>query len=393
MNIRNQFPQLNQSNVVYLDSAASSLTPEPVLVAMDEYYRGDRANIHRGVYEWSARATAQFENARQIVARFLGCFKEEIIVTRGATDGLNMIAELLEQVVEPGQNIVLPISEHHSNMLPWRELARKQDLEIRYVELRDETIYVEDVCTLIDDQTAIVAVAQVSNVLGNILDVKSIAECAHQHGAQIVVDGCQAVAHMPVDVEELGVDWYVFSGHKVYGPTGIGIIYGDRDLLSQLRPVRTGGDMIKRVSRDSYEPAVGVARFEPGTPPIAEMIGLGVALEWIQEIGWKEIIEHEQMVVGYLLDQLRDISSVRVLGPQDRTGVVSFVVEGLDPMDLAFFLDSAGVCVRFGYHCAEPLAAELGVSGSTRVSLGVYNAKEDIDRFITELRYQLTKRI
>ena len=380
--IREQFPILDQ-DLVYLDSGASSLTPEVVLEAMNIYYRSYRANIHRGICHLSELATVEYEESRVKVAEFIGANRtEEIIFTRGATDGLNMLAEMLESRVQSGQNIIIPVTEHHSNMLPWRELARKCNLEIKYIYLKDGVLDEQAVIESIDDNTAIVAIGHISNVLGTIHNIKAIAKKAHTKGALCIVDGAQAVSHIPISVSDFGVDAYVFSGHKLYAPTGVGVLWVKYSLLEQLTPSRTGGDMVDYVNLKNIEYAPIPQRFEAGTPPIAEVIGLARAISWLQELGWEYIQSHEQDLVQYIWEQVSERSWLQVLGggrEQLRIACFSFIIDNIHTHDIAYLLAKENICVRAGQHCASGIAQVLGIAGSTRATFGIYNTRREVD--------------
>lgn len=386
--IREQFQILNQ-DMVYLDSGASSLTPEVVLESMNAYYRKYRANIHRGIYRISKRATAEYEEARLKIAEFIGANRaEEIIFTRGATDGLNMLAEMLGSRVQSGQNIIIPVTEHHSNMLPWRELARKCNLEIKYIYIKDGVLDEQAVIKATDENTAIVVIGHISNVLGTIHNVKAIAKKAHTKGALCIVDGAQAVAHIPVSVSDLEVDAYVFSGHKLYAPTGIGVLWVKYGLLEQLTPTRTGGDMVDYVNLETIEYAPIPQRFEAGTPPIAEVIGLAQAISWLQEIGWEYIQSHEQDLVQYIWEQISARPWLQVLGggrDQTRIACFSFIIDNIHTHDIAYLLAKEDICVRSGQHCASGIAEVLGIAGSTRATFGIYNTRQEVDRLMQAL--------
>jgi cysteine desulfurase/selenocysteine lyase len=392
--IRSDFEILN-SKITYLDSGASSLTPKPVLDAMNEYYNRYRANIHRGIYAISERATAEYEKSRQKVADFIGANRvEEIIFTRGATDGLNMLAEMLASRLKEGQNIIIPVTEHHSNMLPWRALAHKFNLEIKYIYLKDGVLDEEALINSIDDNTAMVVIGHISNVLGPIHNVKAILDKAHKKGALCVVDGAQAVAHIPVSMKDLGVDAYVFSGHKLYGPTGIGVLWVEYEILKSLTPTRTGGDMVDYVNLETIEYASIPQRFEAGTPPIAEVIGLARAIDWVQNVGWDYIQQHEQDLVMCVWDQVSLRPWLKVLGggpEQTRIACFSFIIDNIHTHDIAYLLAKENICVRSGQHCASGIAQVLGIAGSTRATFGVYNSKEEIDILMQALDQIYTK--
>lgn len=392
--IRKQFPILNQ-DLVYLDSGASSLTPEVILEAMNTYYREYRSNIHRGIYHLSERATAEYEGARLKVSEFIGANRaEEIIFTRGATDGLNMLAEMLGSRVISGQNIIIPVTEHHSNMLPWRELARKCNLEIKYIYLKEGVLDEQALLEKIDDNTAIVVIGHISNVLGTIHNIKQVAQKAHTKGALCIVDGAQAVAHIPVSVSDLEADAYVFSGHKLYAPTGVGVLWVKYNLLEQLTPSRTGGDMVDYVNLEAIEYAPIPQRFEAGTPPIAEVIGLARAIDWLQEIGWEYIQSHEQDLVQYIWEQISARPWLQVLGggrENMRIACFAFIIDNIHTHDIAYLLAKENICVRSGQHCASGIAQVLGIVGSTRATFGIYNTRQEVDGLIQALDKIYTK--
>lgn len=380
--IRQEFSPLTQ-DVIYFDSGASTLTPNSVLEAMNAYYTQYRSNIHRGIYSWSEQATERYELARLKVSQFIGAYRqEEVIFTRGTTDGINMFSELLQARLKPGDNIIIPVTEHHSNMLPWRELAQRKQVEIRYIGLKNELLDEESLLACIDKNTALVVIGHISNVLGSIHRVQEIAHKAHSVGALCIVDGAQAVAHMPISVSELGVDAYAFSGHKLYGPTGIGVLWIKYELLQTLTPYRTGGDMVGYVTLDTLEYAPIPHRFEAGTPPIAEVIGLSEAIDWIQEIGWDIIQDYERELIEYMWTQISLRPWIRILGGDKsipRIGCFSFTVDTIHPHDIAYLLAQHNICVRAGQHCASGIAEVLDIVGSTRITFGIYNTKKEID--------------
>jgi cysteine desulfurase/selenocysteine lyase len=387
-NIRLEFDPLIQ-DIIYLDSGASALTPNVVLDVMNTYYREYRSNIHRGLYELSERATTEYENAREITAQFIGANRpEEVIFTRGTTDGINMLSELLQERFEKGKNIIIPVTEHHSNMLPWREFARRQGLGIRYIGLKGGVLDEEALLSSIDENTAMVAIGHISNVLGSIHNVKVIAEKAHQMGALCIVDGAQAMAHIPISVSELGIDAYAFSGHKLYGPTGVGVLWVNYELLEGLTPTRTGGDMVNYVNLESIEYAPIPQRFEAGTPPIAEVIGLARAIQWISDIGWEQVQNHERELIQYMWQQSLSRPWIQLLGGDKsipRIGCFAFTIEGIHTHDVAYLLAKENVCVRAGQHCASGIAQVLNIAGSTRATFGIYNTRQDVDRLMQAL--------
>jgi cysteine desulfurase/selenocysteine lyase len=386
--IRLEFVPLNQE-IIYLDSGASTLTPNVVLESMNQYYTEYRSNIHRGLYALSERATAEYEGAREIIAQFIGANQsKEIIFTRGTTDGINMLAELLQDRFEKGQNIIIPVTEHHSNMLPWRELARRQQLEIRYIGLKGGILDEAALLSAIDEKTALVVIGHISNVLGTIHDAKKISDKAHKVGALCIVDGAQAVAHIPISVSDLGIDAYAFSGHKLYGPTGIGVLWVNYTLLQNLKPHRTGGDMVEYVTLDTMEYAPIPQRFEAGTPPIAEVIGLARAIQWTQDIGWEFIQNHEQELIQYMWQQIVSHPWIELLGGEKsipRIGCFAFTIKGIHTHDISYLLAKQSICVRAGQHCASGITEKLGIAGSIRVTFGIYNTVEEIDILMREL--------
>ncbi len=387
-NIRLEFAPLNQ-DIMYLDSGASALTPNVVLDAMNTYYREYRSNIHRGLYELSQRATTEYEASRETIAQFIGANRpEEVIFTRGTTDGINMLSELLQDRFEEGQNIIIPVTEHHSNMLPWRELARRQQLEIRYIGLKGGILDEAALLAAIDENTSVVAIGHISNVLGTIHNVKKISDKAHKMGALCIVDGAQAVSHIPISVSELGVDAYAFSGHKLYGPTGIGVLWVNYELLQSLKPRRMGGDMVDYVTLEQLEYAPIPQRFEAGTPPIAEVIGFARAIQWISDIGWEQVQNHEGKLIQYMWQQSLSRPWIQLLGGDKsipRIGCFAFTIEGIHTHDIAYLLAKKNICVRAGQHCASGIAEKLGIAGSIRVTFGIYNTVEEIDILMGEL--------
>lgn len=383
--IKSQFPIFqNHPNLVYLDNAASTQTPVSVVQAMDEYYKNYRANIHRGIYDLSQQATEAYEKAREKVAQFINAEKEEIVFTSGTTHGLNLLARSLGKNLQPGDNIVLTRLEHHANLVPWQQIAKEKGVEIRFIDLDTSSAQ-----KLIDKNTKIVSFSLVSNVLGNITHANEIIEVAKQYGAITIVDAAQAMAHISIDITNLDCDFLVFSGHKMYGPTGIGVLYGKKDRLETLEPYFYGGDMVSIVTYQDAQWADIPARFEGGTPNIAGAIGLGAAVDFITSIGWNNLIEHEVRLTEKFFSELQKIEGVKIIGPEfgeSRIGVVSFVLEGIHTHDVAEILNRDQVCIRGGHHCAMPLMQYLGLPGTNRVSVGIYNSLEDIDRLALALQ-------
>ena len=392
--IRADFPVLNQmvndEPLIYLDNAATTQKPQAVLDVLNHYYLQDNANVHRGVHTLAERATAEFEAARKKVQQFINAnSNKEIIFTKGTTDSLNIIAQSYGEFIQAGDEIVISKMEHHANLIPWQQLAKRKQAVLRYIPLTaDGHLDVQAAKTIINEKTAIVALAQVSNVLGTVNPVKEMAQLAHQHQAIMVVDGAQAVAHMPVDVQELDCDFYCFSGHKMCGPTGIGVLYGKQALLEKMEPVVFGGEMIDFV--DLYESTWTELpwKFEAGTPNIAGAIGLGAAIDYLEKIGMQTIHEYEQAIVAELLPKLQQIEGLTIYGPQnpaEHTAVIAFNLDHLHPHDVASALDMQGIAVRAGHHCAQPLIKELGCFATARASFYFYNKKEEADQLVAEI--------
>ena len=382
---RGDFPILsrivNGRPLVYLDSAASSQKPRAVLEAMAQYYERSHANVHRSIHTLGEEATELYEAARDRVQRFVNAAsREEIVFTRGTTDGIGIVAEAVGRTLRPGDEILVTELEHHSNLVPWQVAVRDRGATVRAVPLAgDGVLDLDALDRLLGPQTRLVAFAHVSNVLGTILPVADIVARARRVGALTLVDGAQAVPHMPVDISSLGCDFYAFSGHKMLGPTGIGVLYGRRPVLETLEPARGGSEMIKEVWIDRATWNDLPWRFEPGTPPIAETVGLHAAIEYLEKLGMERVREHTHALAVQAATQLAAIPGVRVFGPRhDRGAVVAFSVDGLHPHDVAAALDVEGIAVRAGHHCAQPLMRWCGVVGTSRASFSVFNSPEDV---------------
>ena len=384
--IRADFPILN-SGVIYLDNAASSLTPEPVIDKMSEFYHEYRANVERGVHRLSRKASDELATARARVRKFISAESDaEVIFTKNATEGINLVASGIKW--KRGDKVVTTLIEHHSNFITWQRL-KKLGVGVEIVAPNKEGVFnIRDFEGAIDDKTKLVALAHVSNVLGVILPVEKVAKIAHERGAEVLVDAAQSVPHMKVDVKKLGCDYLAFSGHKMLGPTGIGVLYAREGLLGALEPLCVGGGTIDEVTSSDYKLAKPPARFEAGTPPIAEAIGLGAATEYLAEIGFDAIVKHERALTATMQKGLADIASVEVYGPSDvsqKGGILAFNVKGMNPHDVAAILDnSANIMVRSGHHCAMPLHAELlkRPDGTVRASVYIYNTREEIEKLI-----------
>lgn len=384
--------QVNGERLAYLDNAATAQKPMQVVKTLVHFYEHDNANVHRGVHTLAERATTEYEEARKKVQHFINAAdSREIIFTKGCTDGLNLVASTYgEQNIHDGDEIVISIMEHHSNLIPWQQLAIKKHAKLKYIELTpDGTLDMADAKKKITDRTKIVAIAHASNVLGTVNPLKELASLAHQHGAVIVGDGAQSTPHMPVDVQDLGVDFYAFSGHKMMGPTGIGVLYGKLNLLREMPPYQYGGEMISAVYRDRTEFADIPFKYEAGTQNIAGAIALGTAVDYLEKVGMDKVAAHEQELVNYVLPRLEGLPYVTVYGPQDpahHTGVIAFNLDNLHPHDVATALDAEGVAVRAGHHCAQPLMETLGVPATARASFYLYNTKKDADQLINAIK-------
>ncbi|MBK2002544.1 cysteine desulfurase [Listeria ivanovii subsp. londoniensis] len=397
--IRADFPilaqEINEKPLAYLDNAATSQKPKQVIRALTHYYEFENANVHRGVHTLAARATDAFESARAKVAKFIHAREvAEIIFTRGTTSAINLVVDSYGNAnIEAGDEIVISYLEHHSNLIPWQQLAKRKGAVLKYIELEEDgTISIEQAEKTITEKTKIVALAHVSNVLGTITPIKEIAALAHKVGAVILVDGAQAVPHMEVNVVDLDADFYAFSGHKMMAPTGIGVLYGKRELLEKMEPTEFGGEMIDFVELYDSTWKELPWKFEAGTPIIGGAIALGAAIDYLAAIGIDTIHTYEQELVSYAIEQMSMLEGITIYGPTDaskRCGLVTFNIEGAHPHDVATILDEDGVAIRAGHHCAQPLMKWLDVSSTARASFYIYNTKEEIDALIEGLK--LTK--
>ncbi len=391
--VRAEFPILDQDvnghPLVYLDSSATSQKPVAVIEAIDEYYRLHNSNVHRGVHTLGSRATDLYEGAREKVRNFINAnSQKEIIFNRGTTTAINIVAQSYGLThVKEGDEIVITEMEHHSNIIPWQQVAKRTGATLKFIPLQpDGTIKLEDARKTITSQTKIVAIAHVSNVLGTINPVKEITKIAHDNDAVILIDGAQAVPHMQVDVQDINCDFYAFSGHKMLGPTGIGVLFGKQALLEEMEPVEFGGEMIDFVELYDSTWKELPWKFEGGTPIIAGAVGLGAAIDFLSEIGMNKILEHEKKLTKYTLEQMRTIDEITIFGPEDRAGLVTFNLDGVHSHDLSTVLDTEGIAIRAGHHCAQPLMKWLGVTSTARASMYLYNNEDDIDRFVAGLK-------
>ena len=379
---RTDFPGV--ADWAYLDSAATAQKPQAVIDAIAAAYGPEYATVHRGVYARSATMTERFEAARNTAARFINAASpSEIVFVRGATEAINLVAQTWGMTLKPGDRILLTRLEHHSNIVPWQLLRDRTGIEIDVAPLTADHRIDEDALeAMLTPAHKLVAVAHVSNVLGSVADIARIARAAHAVGAKLLVDGCQAVPRMGVDVQALGADFYAFSGHKLYGPTGIGVLWARGDILSAMPPWQGGGSMIETVTFEKTTYAPAPTRFEAGTPHIVGAVGLAAAMEYVSAIGLDAIDTHERHLAGLARAELRKVNSLRLFGPEDSSGIVSFAMEGVHPHDIGTILDEEGVAIRAGHHCAQPLMDLLGVPATARASFGVYSDESDVDRLL-----------
>lgn len=392
--ILKDFPILNQkvnnNRLAYLDTTATSQTPTQVIDVIADYYKRYNSNVHRGVHTLGSLATDGYESARETVRRFINAkYFEEIIFTRGTTASINVVAHSYGDAnISEGDEIVVTEMEHHANIVPWQQLAKRKDASLKFIPMTDEgELTIENIKATINDNTKIVAITHVSNVLGTINDIKAITDIAHEHGAIVSVDGAQAAPHMDLDMQSLDVDFYSFSGHKMLGPTGIGVLYGKRALLDEMEPVEFGGDMIDFVEKYDASWADLPTKFEAGTPLIAQAIGLAEAIRYIENLGFDAIQAHEHELTTYAYDKMSEIEGIEIYGPPKdrRAGVITFNMTDVHAHDVATAVDTEGVAVRAGHHCAQPLMKWLNQSSTARASFYIYNTKEDIDQLVESL--------
>jgi len=393
--IRKDFPVLDQKvndqPLVYLDNGASSQMPVQVADRIDHYHRHEHSNVHRGIHTLSQKATDAYEQTRKKVRDFIGADSEnEIIYTTGTTDSINLVANSFGKLYfKEGDQIILSEMEHHANIVPWQMIAEQTGAEIKVIPVDDNgDLDMKTYKSLLSEKTKMVAVVHVSNALGTVNPVKEITDLAHNSGAAVLVDGAQAVPHQPVDVQEIGCDFYAFSAHKMCGPTGFGILYGKKEYLDAMPPYRGGGDMIDKVSFEETTYNIAPFKFEAGTPPIAAGIGLGAAIDYLENIGMDVIAEKEAELVEYAVEELQKIDGLRMIGtPRTRASVASFVFDEIHASDMGTILDKRGIAVRTGHHCAQPILRRFNVPATTRASLSFYNTKEDIDRLVDGINY------
>ena len=384
--IRKDFPilarKVHDKPLVYLDNAASAQKPHVVIETMGEVLRNEYANVHRGLHYLSNAATTRYENARKSAQRFLNAHREdEIIFTVGATDAINLVADSFGAEFREGDEVILSVMEHHSNIVPWHFLRERKGVVLKWVDITDDgELKRDDYESLFGPRTRLVALTHMSNALGTITPAKDLVRTAHDHGVPVLLDGCQAAVHMPVDVQDLAVDFYVFSGHKLYGPTGIGILYAKAAHLAAMRPYRGGGEMIAEVGRDRITYARPPHRFEAGTPPIVEAIGLGAALDFVMGLDRAGAARHERALLASATEKLRALNFVRLFGASEAKGsILSFNMEGAHPHDVSTLVDRTGVAIRAGHHCAQPLMDRFGVTATARASFAFYNTEDEVD--------------
>ncbi len=392
--IRQDFPILRQTihgkPLVYLDNAATSQKPRQVLDAIARYYEGTNANIHRGVHALSERATAEYEEARQTAQRFLNAaHSHEIIFVRGATEGINLVAQTFGRAqVRSGDEILITAMEHHSNIVPWQILCEEKGAKLRVVPINDRgELMIDQLENLLSERTALLAITHVSNALGSVNPIREIVAMAHKRNIPVLVDGAQAAPHIKIDVQALDCDFYAFSGHKVYGPTGIGVLYGKTALLESMPPYQGGGDMISSVTFEKTTYNKLPYKFEAGTPDIAGVIGLGAALEYVTNLGIEKIGAHEHDLLEYATQQVSVISGLQIIGTaKDKAGVLSFVLEGVHPHDIGTILDQEGIAIRTGHHCSQPIMERFGIPATARASVAVYNTNQEIDVLVQGIK-------
>ena len=392
---REDFPilqrKISDQLLIYMDNAATTQKPKQVIQAISHFYENYNANVYRGVHTLSGEATQAYEASRQKVANFINARqKEEIIFTRGTTESLNHLAQILAPKIEAGDEILLTYMEHHSNIIPWQQLAQKKKAKLVYVDItEDGTIDLEDYKSKLNQKTKIVSFTHVSNILGTINPIQKMTEFAHEKDAIVIVDGAQAVPHFKIDVQKLNIDFYVFSGHKMLAPTGIGVIYGKKEWLEKLEPAEFGGEMIELVKEEKSTWAGLPNKFEAGTPNISGAIGLGTAIDYLNAMGMENIKNYESELLKYLYKKLREIDGITIYGPKDlkeHSGVISFNLDDIHPHDLATALDLEGIAIRAGHHCGQLLMRKLNVIATSRISLYFYNTKAEVDQVIQALK-------
>jgi cysteine desulfurase / selenocysteine lyase len=393
--IRSDFPilnrQINGQGLVYLDNAASSQKPQVVIDAISKVYSEEYANVHRGIHYLSMKATENFENARSEVSNYLKSKSDQqIVFTKNATEAINLVASSFgETEINEGDEIILSVLEHHSNIVPWHFIRERKKAIIKWVDIDSKgLIDLEKLKSLISPKTKIISITHMSNVLGTVQPIKDIIDLAHEYNIPVLIDGTQGAVHNPIDVMDLDVDFYVLTGHKLYGPSGIGVLYAKSDYLQNMKPFQGGGEMIDEVTKENVTYASGPQKFEAGTPPIAQAIGLGEAIKYVNHIGLDEIHKHEQSITDYARNKLMDIDGLSfLLEPSQSRGIFSFTMSGSHPHDISTIIDKKGIAIRAGSHCAEPLLQTFGMTSTCRASIAMYNNKKDIDNLCESLLY------
>lgn len=386
--IKKDFPIFFDSDLVYLDNAATTQKPQSVLDEVDSLYKEANANVHRALYSLGSEATERFENSRKKVAKYIGANSEkEIVFTSGTTESINLLARSIGNTLKPGDEILISEMEHHSNIVPWQMTAQRTGATLKYLSIKETgELDISNPEKYFTSNTKIISLTHMSNVLGTINPIKKLSAKAHQVGAIMIVDGAQGASHLPVDVKELGCDFYAFSGHKMLGPTGIGVLWGKTEHLEEMDPFMGGGEMINTVTMESSTWNDIPYKFEAGTPNFAQAVGLGAAIDYLQNIGMDNIAAHEQMLIEYALGKLNQIDGLRIHGSaKDRGGVISFNIDGIHPHDLAQFLNEDNIAIRVGHHCAQPLLKTLGETATARMSFYIYNDESDVDKFCESL--------
>jgi cysteine desulfurase/selenocysteine lyase len=392
--VREQFPMLQQKMhgkpFIYLDSAATSQKPIRVIESMSRFYSEHYATVHRAVYDFAAQATDRVNEVRNRVKKFLNAaFVEEIVFTKGTTEGINLVAQCFSKAfIEPGDEILISVMEHHSNIVPWQMVCQERGIQLKYIPINDrgELIF-EEFERLLTDRTKLVSIAHISNATGTLNPIEKIIECAHARGAKVLIDGAQSIAHIPIDVQKLGADFFVFSGHKAYGPTGIGVLYAKKSLLEKMPPYQGGGDMIVDVSLEGSTFQHPPIKFEAGTPPIVELIGLGEAIDFIDSVGREEIAAWEQDLLDYATKKMEGVRGLKIIGTASSKGaIVTFQISDLHSLDLGTLLDLRGIAIRTGHLCAHPTLKHFGLNQVARASFAAYNTREEIDLFVEALK-------
>lgn len=393
--VRSQFPVLNRTigknRLVYFDNGATAQKPKSVIDRIQKYYSEENANIHRGVHHLSQVATSAYEEVRIQIAKYINAnHSEEIIFTKGTTDSINLVAHSFGKLLNEGDEVLITGMEHHSNIVPWQMLAEEKNLTLRYIPITETGELVNDWGSYITSKTKMISLTHVSNALGTVNPIQNIIEKAREVGAKVLVDGAQSLQHFKIDVQALDIDFFAFSGHKIFGPTGTGVLYGKKDLLDAMPPYQGGGDMIKEVTLQKTTYNDLPHKFEAGTPNIAGIIGLGAAFDFLNELPMKEVIAHETQLLRYAEEQLQKIEGLRIIGTaKDKVSVISFLVDGTHPYDVGTILDQQGVAVRTGHHCTQPIMQFFDIPGTIRASFALYNTNEEVDIFVKALEKAL----